>query len=215
MKILMTGNPDYGVASGVARIYPSATFISRSTEIAMDLTIPDNQQRLADLSLGYDCFINNSLLADFAQCHILQRVWTTWKENGHHGLIINCGSAVDYLVRPDNRLYGIGKKSLRDLSRNLSLYTTWENSGIRCSYVSFGGVETPKTLSIWPHFTHMSVDDCAQFISWVIQAPPHLNIDELHFTPIQPASKTEMKQRHKNQGKQIPQFNGEYVSGKW
>lgn len=215
MNILITGNPSYGVASGLAELYPDAVFCSRNSDIQMDLTVAECQDELAEHSLEYDVFINNALLNDFDQCSILQKVWTCWKENGHTGHIINCGSAVDYMVRPDNRLYSIGKKALRDLSRNLSLHAAWECSGIRCTYISFGGVSTEKTLSIWPHFHHMTVHECAANIKYVIDCPKHINMDELHFTPVQPYPKEEMKRRYKENGNKIPSFDREHTIGTW
>ena len=199
--ILMTGNPNKAIAKSIKEIYPSASFVSRSEESTyqLDLSDHDNIQRLAKISLNYDVFINSALIPNFGQTLILQAVWTEWKSNNKSGHIISYGSAVDYYFRPDNRLYPIEKRSLRDLNRSLTKHVNWFDSKIRCTYLSFGGVATDKTMRQWSHYKHLDTYEIAEYTKWIIESPDHVNVDEVHITPIQPMTKKEMRKKDTNQ----------------
>lgn len=195
MKVLITGNPKTNITSAIVNLIPNVDTVSRSVESThqLDLSIIDNIKRLAKISLDYDVFINCALIPNFGQTQILQHVWTEWKDSGKSGHIISFGSAVDYYFRPDNRLYPVEKRALRDLNRSLSKHATWFDSKIRCTYFSFGGVGTEKTKNQWGHYEHMPVESIAEYTKWIIDSPPTVNIDEVHITPIQPKTKKEMK----------------------
>jgi hypothetical protein len=199
-NILITGNPEKDIAQEIVNIYPEAHTVSRSYNATyqMDLTVDDNIFKLAKISTGYDIVINSALIPNFGQTRILQSIWTEWKVQKHKGHIISFGSAVDYFYRPDNRLYPIEKRSLKDLNRSLSKHGNWHDSKIRCTYFSFGGVSTEKTCAQWGHFVHFSPADIANYTKWIIESPATSNIDELHVTPIQPAPKEEMKKLSTN-----------------
>lgn len=200
MKILLTGNPKKDIASKIVALYPTAHTISRSDDATytLDLSLSENLIEVAKISMNYDVFINSSLLKDFAQTKLLQYVWTEWKDNNKSGHIISFGSAVDYYFRPDNRLYPIEKRALRDLNRSLSKHVNWFDSKIKTTYFSFGGVDTDKTMHQWSHFHHFKQEDIAAYVQWIIESPMSCNIDELHITPIQPQEKKKMKENKKN-----------------
>jgi hypothetical protein len=195
MRILITGNPTKDITKSIYAIYPDAHTVSRSPEATYSMDLADQVEihKLATISLDYDVFVNCALIPNFGQTRILQAVWTEWKANQHPGHIISFGSAVDYYYRPDNRLYPIEKRSLRDLNRSLSKHVVWFDSKIRTTYLSFGGVETDKTMRQWGHFKHHTPEEIAGYLQWVINTPDTVNIDELHMTPIQPMTKKEMK----------------------
>jgi NAD(P)-dependent dehydrogenase (short-subunit alcohol dehydrogenase family) len=146
-----------------------------------NLTIDTNVFELAKISKDYDIVINSALIPNFGQTRILQAVWTEWKVEKHKGHIISFGSAVDYFYRPDNRLYPIEKRALRDLNRSLSKHVNWYNSHIRCTYFSFGGVSTEKTLTQWGHFSHFEITEIANYTKWIIESPVTTNIDEFTY----------------------------------
>lgn len=198
-KILITGNPTKEITAALLVLYPDAHTVSRSDSATYKLDLSSNIiSELAKISLDYDIFINCSLVPNFGQTRILQAVWTEWKINSKPGHIISFGSAVDYYYRPDNRLYPIEKRSLRDLNRSLSKHATWHNSKIKCTYFSFGGVDTEKTLLQWGHYLHFTTTEIAQYTKWIIDSPSTVNIDELHMTPIQPLAKEEMLKNNIN-----------------
>lgn len=199
-KILITGNPTKEITAAILNLYPDAHTISRSDSATYQLDLQDtaNIRNLAKISLDYDVFINCALIPDFGQTRILQSVWTEWKIAEKVGHLISFGSAVDYYYRPDNRLYPVEKRALKDLNRSLSKHAAWHDSKIRCTYFSFGGVNTEKTEAQWGHYSHFSTEEIARYTMWIINSPSNANIDELHITPIQPRSKDKMQQNNKN-----------------
>ena len=99
MKILIAGNPDYGLAKSLHKIYAQNTssentkFVSR-THGNFDLSIPSKQRELADLSMDYDVFIAVSCIHRFAQVEYVQEVAKRWIER-KHGHIVAIGSSAD------------------------------------------------------------------------------------------------------------------------
>src|SRR6478735_5624786 len=142
MKILMTGNPNYGLAQAYSQLNPSVQFVSRSN--GYDLTKHDGLLKLAEYSLGFDVLINSSALHEFWQTKLLYKVWERWKAESHVGQIISIGSTIDWSQRARAWLYSIEKKALMDGSQELGGLGVWDHSGIRTTYLSFGSLATPK-----------------------------------------------------------------------
>jgi len=199
MKILITGNPKKDIAEKICNSFDNVDTVSRSesSTFPLDLSILENVKQLARISTDYDVFVNAALIPNFGQTQILQQVWTEWKDSNKSGHIISFGSAVDYYYRPDNRLYPVEKRALKDLNRSLSKHCTWFDSKIKCTYFSFGGVNTKKTQNQWGHYHHFDMQEIADYVKWIIASPAYTNIDELHITPIQPETKKKMKQKEK------------------
>lgn len=201
LKILCTGHPEKRLASGIRDQFEGhIDFASRNTAPAYDLRLDSDRKALAQRSLDYDVFINNSFVDDFVQVYLARDVWTAWKMNGKKGLIINLGSSVEDLVRPDNRLYSIGKKALRDYSKNLYLYSIWHDSGIRCTHFAFGGIQTDKTLGQWPHFSHLDITFCAQKIREVVETSRTVNVDRVQYSPVQRKDKKMLRRETPHPG---------------
>ena len=57
MKIMMTGNPDYGLAEKFAIVCPQTDFASRTN--SYDLCTKEGRNIIAQSSLSYDVFINS------------------------------------------------------------------------------------------------------------------------------------------------------------
>lgn len=197
----MTGNPSYGLAgafSPMARaMTPDLTFASRSTEPSYDLVREEDQDALASLAANFDIFINNSYIGHFVQVELARKIWTKWRQMGKSGYLINIGSSATDLVRPDNRLYPVSKNSLLDLSRRLYLHSIWEDSKIRVTYLSFGGIATTKTLETWPHYQHLETNFCAELLISLLRMPETVNIDFLQASPIQPMARRKIKKSEK------------------
>jgi len=183
MKILMTGNPTYGLAEKFAVVQPQTDFASRSNDY--DLCTKQGRVKLAQASLMYDVLINSSALHQFNQTLVLETVWKTWKEYKKQGHIINIGSTVDGSTKGAEWIYPQEKKALKSLSHQLAMLGIWGGSGIRVSYVSFGSLETDKVHKKHPNRTLMNVTQAAEYIKWIIDAPINININELHMDPIQ------------------------------
>ena len=77
MKILMTGNPEYGLAKSFLPLRPDTIFASRNAELKLDLSIKENQDVLAETSLNFDIFVNNSYIAHLYYADILLKLTVT------------------------------------------------------------------------------------------------------------------------------------------
>ena len=183
MKILMTGNPNYGLAEKFAVVCPQTQFASRSN--GYNLCDGNDRVRLAQESLSCDVFINSSALYQFNQTLMLDCVWKNWRDNNKQGHIINIGSTVDRSTKGAEWIYPQEKKALKSLSHQLAMLGIWGGSGIRVSYISYGSLETKKVSEKHPTRTLMNVTQAAEYIKWIIDAPINININELHMDPIQ------------------------------
>ena len=182
-KILMTGNPNYGLAEKFSIVCPDTTFASRSN--GYNLCDGNSRVQLAMESLEYDVFINSSALHQFHQTLVLECIWKNWKTNNKKGHIINIGSTVDYASKGAEWIYPQEKKALKSLSRQYAMLGIWGGSGIKVSYVSFGSLATAKVHKKHPDRKLMNVVQAAEYIQWITEAPSNININELHMDPIQ------------------------------
>ncbi len=180
-KILMTGNPEYGICKAVNDRL-KVTCISRSSGI--DLTQGKNWDKVAEMSLEYDVFINNSALWRMHQSLLLHKVYERWLEEKKEGLIICLGSTADIGIRGGSRMYPVEKVALKQLCRQLSL-NALAGTGIRVTLLSPGYVDTGKTQEKHPSKNKINKDYIAELIDWLIQQPKHLMINELSLDPIQ------------------------------
>ena len=182
-EIMMTGNPNYGLAQKFAEVCPQTEFASRSN--GYNLCDGNSRVKLAMESLHYDVFINSSALHQFNQTLMLECIWKNWKTNNKKGHIINIGSTVDRSTKGAEWIYPQEKKALKSLSHQYSMLGIWGGSGIRVSYVSFGSLATKKVNEKHPTRKLMNVTQAAEYIKWVIDAPENINVNELHLDPVQ------------------------------
>ena len=110
MKILITGNPTFGLASELFKLYPDATFVSR--ESGYDLTTRDGYRKLGEIIKDYDIFINSSALWKFNQTLILESVYKKCLEIKHDMRIICIGSTTDRVKKATHWIYNAEKLSL-------------------------------------------------------------------------------------------------------
>lgn len=119
IKILCTGNPDHRtIASGIKKIFPYASFASRSTGFDLRMWDQESEQYFRKNIVKYNILINSSFIANGAQQKILEVTSQEWK-TGH---VINIGSTAEYEGRKSTlpQTYCIQKRSLRDLSLSLN-----------------------------------------------------------------------------------------------
>ncbi len=186
-KIVVSGNPRYGLASALNSCL-TADFFSRS-ENEFDFSIEAKRKQFAELSLKYDVFVNCSALWRFQQILLLEEVHKMWLMHQHPGLIINIGSTADTPVKGTNWIYPIEKKALRAYSRNLSLAALGghgsEPNKIRSTYISPGYLNTPSIERKHPGVKKLDVNYVASIVLWAIQQPDIVNISEICVDPIQ------------------------------
>jgi NADP-dependent 3-hydroxy acid dehydrogenase YdfG len=181
MKILITGNPDKALANELSKIYPSAVFVSRISDI--DLTTTVGHKRLADMSVDFDIFINCSALWKFNQTVLLDTVYKKCLEFNRALHIINIGSTVDRVKNGKPWLYNAEKKALRDYSNTLALSGVWSDNLPKITYISFGTLSNNQEKH--PERKCIDMQTAAEYIKWVIDQPKHIAINEISIDPMQ------------------------------
>jgi len=164
----------------VSVLYPDAEFCSRET--GYDLGRKDDQERLAARVLYHDVFINCAALFKFNQTTLLNIVYHACIENNHKCHIINIGSTTDRVKKGGAWLYNAEKKALRDYSNTLGLNGVWADAP-KVSYVSFGTLSNNQHKH--PGRKALDINSAAEYIKWIIDAPSHLNINEISIDPMQ------------------------------
>lgn len=184
MNILCTGNPNYGLAKSINNTFTNITFASRAN--GYDLSVKDNRKRLAEESLKYDIFINNSALFNFLQVELLYDVYNHWLDKNHNAYIINIGSTVEHSVKGRVWKYATEKKALQDAVTELAMLSVWDTSRtIRVSLLSFGSLNTPNVSAKHPNRTLIELNDAAQYVKWMVECPINMNINHLSIDPLQ------------------------------
>jgi NADP-dependent 3-hydroxy acid dehydrogenase YdfG len=180
MKILVAGNKNYGLAAELFKIYPTAFFVSRSS--GFDLTTNNDQQRLADLVLGYDVFINCSALWKFNQTVLLDAVYKKCVENNHRPYIICIGSTTDRVKKGGAWLYNAEKKALRDYCNTLGINGVWDVAP-KITLISFGSLSNVQSKH--PTRKCLEIDRAAIYIKWLLEQPTDICINEISIDPLQ------------------------------
>jgi NAD(P)-dependent dehydrogenase (short-subunit alcohol dehydrogenase family) len=118
MKYMITGG-NRGLGLALAKRYCADSY-SRNTT---GHDIIKNRSELAQLSLGYDVFVNNAFdgpfqesWADFGQVKLLFEVANLWKQHNKSGWIINIGSSGSeniVAVEPSWETYRVSKAALK------------------------------------------------------------------------------------------------------
>ena len=179
MKILVAGNPDYGLSNSISKIYPNADFCSRSNG-DWDLTQYQAQRDFAEKSLDYDVVISVSCLWKHHQTNLVQEIAKRWMDKKKQGYLIALGSSADTPVKGTAWMYPAEKKALRAYCRQLSQASAGENDvPFKVTYLSPGNMHTPKQDEKMPDTLKLDTDYLAGVIEWLINQPKDVNISEL------------------------------------
>ena len=123
--------------------------------------IVTNTQRIADISLNYDVFINNAYEGldtdtnlEFAQAKLLHHVAMLWKQHSKAGYIINIGGAPaeDIISPPEGwETYGVNKAALKYHSRQWSRAFRNHDVPFKTSLITVDRLDTPlgRTTETW------------------------------------------------------------------
>lgn len=108
------------------------------------------------------------------------------------GLIINVGSCAAFLPYRGANVYGGTKAFVRQFSRNLR--TDLFGAGIKVTTIEPGAAETEfsivrfrsekKAAEYYAGWQPLAPDDVANAIVWVVNQPPHVNIDNIEIMPL-------------------------------
>ena len=112
------------------------------------------------------------------------------------GYIVNIGSVAGRWVYPGGTIYNASKFALRAINDGLRMDLLGKN--IRVTNIEPGMVNTEFSLvrlgdekkaeSVYEGMTPLQANDIAETISWCLQRPPHVNIQELVIYPTAQAS---------------------------
>lgn len=183
MKILISGNPAYGLAEALSTELTAheLTFVSRTTH-KLDLTKAENQQVFADMSIDYDVVIINSALWKFNQTLLLEAVYKKLKAENKQTLIICIGSTTDRVMKATDWLYNAEKKALRDYCNSLGMTGVWANNP-KVTLISFGTLSNNQAKH--PDRKTMPTKQAAEYIKWILEQPAGVHINELSVDPLQ------------------------------
>lgn len=180
MRVLITGNPNKGLAAALKKLYPDAEFASRAN--GYDLTTKDGYNKLVAHVPNIDLFINSSALWKFNQTLLLDAVYKKAVELKHNLHIISIGSTTDRTKKATSWMYNAEKKALRDFSNSLSLTAVWEG-GPKVSYISLGSLSNVQEKH--PGRVCLDIDEAAKYVKWIADQPAGICINELSLDPLQ------------------------------
>ena len=180
MKILISGNPKFGLAQALHKIYPDATFCSRQN--GYELTNNKGMDDFAQLAAQHDTIIINSALWRFHQTVLLDLVYKSCKTANNDAHIVCIGSTTDKTNKGSSWMYNAEKKALRDYCNSLGLIGVW-HSGPKISYISFGTLSNNQEKH--PDRKCLDIDEAASYIKWLIDQPKHVTINEISIDPMQ------------------------------
>lgn len=178
--MLISGNPDYGLAQALQKLYPDAEFMSRST--GYDLVEKSGRTAFATAALNHNVIIVNCALWQFQQTVLLDAVYKSLKDAGKLAHIVVIGSTTDRVKNGKAWLYNAEKKALRDYSNTLAIGGVWSRMP-KISYISFGTLS--NNAHKHPDRRCMDIDQAAEYIKWVVDQPAHININEISIDPMQ------------------------------
>jgi NADP-dependent 3-hydroxy acid dehydrogenase YdfG len=178
--MLIIGNKNEGLASALYKLYPDAEFCSRTT--GYDFGKKADMERCAEIAVMHDVIINCSALFRFHQTSLLDIIYKKCQVDKVKPHIINIGSTTDRIKKGGSWLYNAEKKALRDYSNTLSLSGVW-GGGPKVTLISLGTLSNKQEKH--PDRITINMDEAASYIKWVIDAPRHLQINEISIDPMQ------------------------------
>lgn len=178
--MIITGNKNKGLAAELYKIYPDAVFVSRDT--GFDLTNREDQERLADIVLSHDVFINASALWRFNQTMLLDTVYKKLLDHKKNTHLICVGSTTDRVKNGRAWIYNAEKKALRDYCNTLGINGVW-GEGPKVSLISFGSLSNVQHKH--PDRRCMAIDKAAQYIKWIVDQPRSIAVNEISIDPMQ------------------------------
>lgn len=179
MKILIAGNPNYGLSKALKEKLSDADFCSRSHG-NWDFSDPAMQRDFAQKSLNYDIVICVSCIWKFHQTLLVQEIAKLWMETKKEGYLIAIGSSADTPVKGTAWIYPAEKKALRAYCRQISQAIAGENTiPMKITYLSPGNMHTPKQDEKMPDTPKLDCDYVADVIKWLTVQPKDINISEL------------------------------------
>ena len=181
MKLLISGNPETGLAKAIHELYPDAEFMSRAT--GHDLTNDKGRDAFAARAAEVDVVVINAALWRFQQTVLLDTVYKACRERDTAPYIIVVGSTTDRVKNGRAWLYNAEKKALRDYANTLAIGGVWTPGMPKVTLISFGTLTNNQHKH--PDRTCFDIDEAAEYIRWLIMRPSYVNINEISIDPVQ------------------------------
>lgn len=117
MKILVTGDPEYGLCKAITEGISQAEEIAVLSEKDDVFDTRTYLNKIYQECINYDVFINSAKLSNFMQPQILFDVWSLWHQFKKRGRIISIGS--DVIFKNHDSLYSLQKRALFECHKSL------------------------------------------------------------------------------------------------
>jgi len=152
--------------------------------------ITKDQEKLAELSLNYDVFINNAFdgpfhepWANFGQVYLLNKVANLWKSQNKSGTIINIGSiGSESIVSPlqEFETYRVAKIALKHHSRQWTRAFKENLVTFKTSLLTVDRLDTEVTRSRsnWTGNGHDLVE-LTNYVGLIVNSKPNTCIEEI------------------------------------
>ena len=185
MKFITTGNPETGLASGIAKVLDS-DFCSRTN--GWDLNNEDTQDKFVKYTNLYDGVILNAhtLVGNLAyvQARLMHKIYVNWQDQGRTGHLIGIGSITDHINTEQPWIkyisYRAEKVALENICQTINHNRANISPGIKCSYISVGHMHTPYVDKLHPKEKKLTVEEVAQCIKYIVESP--MCIEEITLT---------------------------------
>lgn len=206
VRLILVGRDEQKLAELQNRIDGDVETISLDVRMRQDV-----QERLSTVS-DIDILINNAGLAlgldpidegDIDQweqmidtnvkglLYVSRAIIPMMRENDR-GHIINVGSIAGKMEYPGGNVYSATKAAVHSLTRSMNIDLI--GTAIRVSNVAPGAVETNfsnirfsgnegKADAVYEGYRPLSAEDIAELVIYILNAPPHVNIQETLIMP--------------------------------
>jgi len=186
MKMLVTGG-NRGLGEFLVKTF-NATSISRLT----GHDIISDTDKIANLSLDYDIFVNNAFdgpphesWANFGQVQVLYKVYDIWKNKNKKGWIINIGSVGEKQIKepePMFETYRCAKAALAYASKQCSMSFKNNIVPFKTTLITLDRLETDlsKSRATWTG-NGIDLQDVSNFIKFGIDCNDNTCLEEIVF----------------------------------
>ncbi len=175
MKILTTGNAEYGLASAIKNKI-GGSFASRSKGI--DLCTDEGMEKFVHTAVHYNVIIINCYtekMNNYSQARLLHMLYTMFEENKLPVHLICIGSISDHINKEQPWLkyisYGAEKLALQRLCETINHNREDITPNVKCTYISLGHMHTPLVDRYHPDEVKLNTEYVADVIQWIIDAP--------------------------------------------
>jgi NAD(P)-dependent dehydrogenase (short-subunit alcohol dehydrogenase family) len=186
MKVLVTGG-NRGLGKHLVEAF-DGTSISR----ADNLDITTDYTTIANMSLGYDIFINNAFdgppqeaWANFGQVHVLEAVYDVWSNNNKKGYIYNIGSVGEKNIvarDPSFETYRVAKSALAHASRQCTASFKSNKVLFKTTLITLDRLDTElsRSRANWTG-NGINLNDVSNFINFTQNLDANTCIEEIIF----------------------------------